>query len=376
MLGVELDGPGRILRSTALRLSAVLWGFGYVLVEVAAAAMGRSSPGQMLLANLPLLALGIAQSVGLGWLLDRLNGRPRFLRWPLMVLAGLFAGLVQTTADDMWLRLLALTVMPDWRDWAVPWQPQRLFLVFMLYTWTMFLNIALLWAVRSADRARLNEARAAAFEAAALRAEAAALRLQLNPHFLFNTLNGISSLVVRRRHDEAEDMIGRLADFLRASLAADATALVPLQQEIETVSAYLDVEAARFGDRLSTEVTVPPELADLRVPNFILQPLVENAIKHGAAKTRQMTTITIGGRAEGDQAILSVVNRAPGGPLADSAGSGDRTAPARQGIGLSNTRQRLAVHYGEAAWLERRPLADGCRVEIGIPLAAALEPAA
>jgi hypothetical protein len=365
----------QILRSTALRLSAVLWVFGYVLVEVAAVAMGRSPPGQMFLANLPLLALGIAQSVALGRLLDRLGGRPWVLRWPLMAFAGVLAGVVQTVADDTWLRTLSLTLIPEWQAWAAPFQPQRLFLVFMLYAWTIFLNIALVWAARSADQARVNEARAAAFEAAALRAEAAALRLQLNPHFLFNTLNGIASLVVRGRHAEAEEMIGRLADFLRASLAADATALVPLHQELETISAYLDIEAARFGDRLNTEVVLPPELAALEVPNFILQPLVENAIKHGAARTRRATTITIGGRTEGGQAILSVVNRASGAAEPEAA-TPDEPAQARQGIGISNTCQRLAVHYGQAAWLQRRPLADGWRVEIGIPLPAPMESAA
>lgn len=376
-MGVALGGLRQILRSTALRLSAVLWVFGYILVEVAAVAMGRAAPVQMFLANLPLLALGIAQSVALGRLLDRLDGRPRYLRWPLMTLAGLLAGIVQTAADDNWLRLVSLTVMPDWQAWAAPFQPQRLFLVFMLYAWTIFLNIALVWAARSADQARLNEARAAAFEAAALRAEAAALRLQLNPHFLFNTLNGISSLVVRGRQDEAEEMIGRLADFLRASLAADATALVPLQQELETVSAYLDIEAARFGERLSAEVALPPELAGLKVPNFILQPLVENAIKHGAARSRQATVITIGGRADGDHAVLSVVNRTRGGAGPKTGAAPDEAVQgARQGIGLSNTRQRLAVHYGDGAWLERRPLNDGWRVEIGIPFRAPMESAA
>lgn len=367
----------RVLRSTALRLSAVVWVFGYVLVEIAAVAMGRSAPGQMLLANLPLLALGIAQSAGVGLLMSRLGGRPRYLRWPLIVGAGLLAGVVQTMADDAWLRVLSLTLIPEWRAWAAPFQPQRLFLIFLLYTWTMFLGIALLWAARSADQARLNEARAAAFEAAALRAEAAALRLQLNPHFLFNTLNGISSLVVRGRQAEAEEMIGRLADFLRASLAADATALVPLAQEVETLRAYLDIEQARFGERLRVEIDLPPELAGLKAPNFILQPLVENAIKHGAARTRAPTTIAIGARAEGGEVILTVVNRtAAGAGASEEAAAPEAPPQGRQGIGLSNTRQRLSVHYGQAAWLQRRPLADGWRVEIGIPLPGPLEAAA
>lgn len=230
----------RLLRSPRLRLAAVVWFFGYLLVELAAVTDGRSVPGQMFVANLPLLALGVGLSVALAALLHRLAESPAILRWLALAVAGLVAGLIQTLADDLWLRTVALTVLPEWREWAVRFQPQRLFIVALLYLWTMYLNIALAWAAWSSDQVRLNEARAAAFEAAASRAEAAALRLQLNPHFLFNTLNGIASLVVRNRQAEAEEMIGRLADFLRASLASDPNALVPLAQELDTVSAYLD----------------------------------------------------------------------------------------------------------------------------------------
>lgn len=358
----------QILRGTALRLCAVLWTFGYILVEVTAEIEGRSAWGLMFLANVPLLCLGIVQSVGLGLLFDRLEHRPGWQRWLVVSIAGAVAGVVQTAADDVWLRLVALTLIPSWQSWAVEFQPQRLALILILYTWTMFLSIALLWAARTADSARMNAARAAAFEAAASRAEAAALRLQLNPHFLFNTLNGIASLVVRNRQDQAEEMIGRLADFLRSSLASNPTALVPLEQELATIRAYLTIEEARFGDRLQIDIAVEPALRQLEVPNFILQPLVENAIKHGAAQVRGPVTIAIAARAAEGGAVLSVVNRAGrvrGAPL-----SSERPVEGevRRGIGLSNTRQRLTGQYGDRAWLECRPLADGYRAEIGLPL--------
>jgi hypothetical protein len=372
-MGVSLqDWMRQVVQSTALRLSAIVWTFGYVLVETAAIAQGRSALGLMLVSNVPLLILGVAQSVALGLLLDRLDRRPGYQRWALVALAGLIAGMVQTAADDVWLRFLSLTLVPSWQSWAVPWQPSRLFMILILYLWTMYLTVALIWAARTSDHARMNAARAAAFEAAASRAEAAALRLQLNPHFLFNTLNGIASLVVRNRQAEAEDMIGRLADFLRSSLSSNPTALVPLDQELETVAAYLNIEQTRFGDRLRTDIAVAPELKSLPVPNFILQPLVENAIKHGAAKTRGPMTITVGAALRDGEAVLSVVNRS-GGPAASEAAPSGET---RRGIGLANTRQRLAAHYGEAAWLECRPLPGGYRVELGLPHAEALETAA
>ncbi|RYD94913.1 MAG: histidine kinase [Sphingomonadales bacterium] len=355
------------MRGTALRLCAVVWVFGYVLVELGAQVQGRSPYGIMLLANLPLLVLGIVQSVGLGLLLDHLEARPGWQRWGVLAIAGLAAGVVQTAADDAWLRMLAHMLVPSWQAWALAFEPQRLMLILILYTWTMFLSVALLWAARTADSARMNAARASAFEAAASRAEAAALRLQLNPHFLFNTLNGIASLVVRGRQHQAEEMIGRLADFLRSSLSSNPTALVPLDQELATIRAYLTIEEARFGERLRVEYAIDPELRRLEVPNFILQPLVENAIKHGAAQVRGAVTISIAARRGEGGALLSVVNRSGhrgGEPLSSEQ---PVEAEVRRGIGLTNTRLRLAGEYGRRAWLECRPLADGYRAEIGLP---------
>lgn len=360
-----------VLTSTTVRLSAIVWVFGYILVEAAAVAQGRSVVGQMFLANLPLLASGICLSCLLGLLLDRTSSRPAYQRFVLVAGAGLLAGLVQTSADDLWLRTVALVIVPEWREWAVPYQPKRLFIILLLYLWTIYLTIALLWASRTSDQARMNQARAAAFEAAASRAEAAALRLQLNPHFLFNTLNGIASLVVRNRQEQAEEMIGRLADFLRSSFASSPGDLVPLKQEFGTIAAYLHIEEARFGTRLRIDIAFPQELESQLVPNFILQPLVENAVKHGAAGSRGELTISVGARRADAELILSVVNRLDK-PTSSAARAGDGALPLvhEGGIGLANTRQRLASHYGEAAWLECRRLADGFRAEIGIPAAA------
>lgn len=351
----------------ALRLSAIVWLFGYILVELGAMAQGRSDYGEMFVANLPLLLSGILLSFSLGLLLERLRARPTYQRVIAMAFAGLAAGLAQTIADDVWLRVVSLTLMPSWQEWAVPYQPQRLFMILVLYLWTMYLTVALLWASSTSAQARIDQARAASFEAAALRAEAAALRLQLNPHFIFNTLNGITSLVVRHRQEEAEEMIDRLANFMRASFASDPTGLVTLEQEFDTIAAYLDIEMARFGDRLRAEIVLPAALRGREVPNFLLQPLVENAIKHGAGPSDGTLAITVTAKAGAGETILSVVNRheprlnAPTGEdaIVGVARSG--------GIGLANTRQRLAAHYGAAAWIECRPLPGGYRAEIGVP---------
>ena len=356
----------QVMRGTAVRLCAVVWVFGYVLVDLTAAVQGRTAPGAMFLANVPLLLLGVVQSLALGLLFDRLADRPAAWRWTATAAAGLGAALIQTIADHYLLAAIALTLLPRWQAWALDLEPARLFAILVLYLWTLYLTVALMWASRTADTAKLNEARAAMSSAAAARAEAAALRLQLNPHFMFNTLNGISSLVVQKRQDEAEEMIGRLADFLRSSLVADPTALVPLDQELATSRAYLAIEQARFGPRLAVEFAVEPGLGNAEVPNFILQPLVENAIQHGAAQVRGPVTIIVGARRGEAGTTLSVVNR-----TSDTAANpepGDCAKPrGGHGIGLSNTRARLAGQYGARAWLEAAPLENGYRVEIGIP---------
>ena len=356
----------QVMRGTAVRLCAVVWVFGYVLVDLTAAVQGRTMPGAMFLANVPLLLLGVVQSLALGLLLDRLTERGAVTRCIATAAAGVVAAVVQTIADHYLLAAIAVTAMPRWQTWALDVEPARLFAILVLYLWTLYLTVALMWASRTADTAKLNEARAATSSVAAARAEAAALRLQLNPHFMFNTLNGISSLVVQRRPDEAEEMIGRLADFLRSSLTADPTAFVPLDQEMSTTRAYLAIEQARFGPRLTVDFATDPALDDIEVPNFILQPLVENAVQHGAARVRGPVTIMVAARRCDAGIILSVENHARHPVGADRADDGD-AAPKGHGIGLNNTRARLASQFGARAWLDAGPLDDGYRAELHVP---------
>ena len=352
----------RLIGQTTFRLCLVVWVFGYILVDVGASAQGRGPAGQMFLANLPLLALGVLLSMWLARLMARLERWTVWFRAVALAVSVLAAGAVMTSADFVWLRSLALTLIPQWQDWALTTDAARLFTIGLLYTWTLALSVALVWSARISETARLNEARAAAFEAAALRAEAAALRLQLNPHFLFNTLNGIASLVVRHRQDQAEEMIGRLADFLRASLAADPAALVPLSQELETIRAYLHVEQARFGDRMQVEFEIADEAQDSAVPNFILQPLVENAIKHGVAKTGGPVTIRIAAAVSEDLLHLQVENG-----VGRASYVPDRWTSKSTSIGLANTRSRLAALYADQAACVAGPIPGGYRCELKLP---------
>ena len=142
-------------------------------------------------------------------------------------------------------------------------------------------------------------------ESAAQAAQVRALRYQVNPHFLFNTLNSLSSLVMTGRTDRAETMLLALSTFFRSSLSLDPGADVTLAEEIDLQRLYLDIEKARFPDRLHVEIDVPQELEQARLPALILQPIVENAIKYGVSKSRKAVVVCIEARHLGDGRMVA-----------------------------------------------------------------------
>ncbi len=226
---------------------------------------------------------------------------------------------------------------------------------FFIVSWAM-LYLALSYAakVRHAERA------AAAYRAEAQTAELRALRYQVNPHFLFNTLNSLSALVMQQRTDEADRMIMNLSTFFRTSLATDPAADVSLADEVAMQRLYLDVERVRFPSRLITEFDVPEDLSDVRVPGMILQPLIENAVKHGVAGSTAPVAITI--RARGADGVLTL-------SVADNAVAATKPAPGA-GVGLDNVRRRLKARFQGRANVAQGPRADGgYRVDLTMPLA-------
>lgn len=194
-------------------------------------------------------------------------------------------------------------------------------------------------AMSNATQAQLAERRAGLYRAEAQAAQLRALRYQLNPHFLFNTLNSLSTLVMRGNTEPAERMIMMLSTFLRASLAADPTADVTLAEEIEAQLLYLDIEQIRFPDRLQIRIETPPELQTALLPGFLLQPLVENAIKYGVARAMRPVTITIRAHAEDEKLCLAVEDDGEGAPASASG----------PGVGLGNVAERLLARFGAAA---------------------------
>jgi two-component system, LytTR family, sensor kinase len=226
--------------------------------------------------------------------------------------------------------------------------------------WAM---ITLIHAFEFNRRSRQRE-----FEAAQLQTQLAEARLevltaQLHPHFLFNTLQGVSTLM-HRDVQAADAMLSRLGDLLRHTLQRGERQEVSLGEELAVLDHYIQISRERFKDRLAVETQISPEARDALVPFFVLQPLVENALQHGIARRAGAGRVCVSARRDGEALRLSVTDDGPG--LGESA-RGGRDFP-REGVGLSNTRQRLRQLYGDAQRLTlETPAEGGLRVELTIP---------
>ena len=216
------------------------------------------------------------------------------------------------------------------------------------------------YAIAGTARLREREREAAELEAQLRNAQLAALRMQLQPHFLFNSLNAIMALVRDRDTERAIHALGLLSDVLRATVNAGGHQETTLAWELDFVSRYLEIERVRFGDRLGVRIDVPHELAGARVPPFILQPFVENSLKHGVLRDRGANEITISASAADGMLRLAV--RDDGRGLSESWSSST-------GVGISNARARLSRIYGDAAHISvaNSTAGPGVDVEIALP---------
>ena len=208
-----------------------------------------------------------------------------------------------------------------------------------------------------------QQQREATLRAATLAQEAQLkmLRYQLNPHYLFNTLNAISTLILDNENRTANQTVMRLSEFLRYTLDQDPMKKVTLRQEIEAMNLYLTTERLRFGERLRLEFAIEERALEALVPSLLLQPLIENAVKYAVSPSEQGGTIRVEGRARGIMLELAVADDGPGLNTGAAPGAG-------RGVGLRNTRERLAVLYEERhrfAALDNKP---GLRIELGLPL--------
>ncbi len=216
---------------------------------------------------------------------------------------------------------------------------------FFLIAWgSLYVAIGYAREVREAER------KTSRFAQAAQDAELRSLRYQVNPHFLFNTLNSLSSLVMTGKPNEAETMIQNLSNFYRTSLSSDPLEDVTLEEEVELQRLYLEIESVRYPKRLRVSINIPEDLMNQQVPALILQPLVENAIKYGVSRTTRPVQITIKAERDGNNLVLSVTDD---GEAVDSNHVGGN------GIGLANVRDRLEARYRSAARLDTQVISGG-----------------
>ncbi len=283
----------------------------------------------------------------------------RLLRIAMLVLAGVAIAVFVDLALDLIRH--SFFPAPRRRLGGPAFAPFRAFGRFgllnqlMIYSAVLAAGFAREYFLREQQRRR----EATQLEAQLARARLDALRMQLNPHFLFNTLHAVSALVER---DPAgvRRMIARLSELLRQTLDSKAPEEVPLGEELAFLQRYLDIMAVRFQGRLRVSTSIDHDASNARVPKFILQPLVENALEHGVSRTGE-AEISIRARRDGDRLAVSIHDRGPG---LDASAPGDVDV----GVGLANTRARLAAMYGDAASVEMRTAQEGgAAAELRLP---------
>jgi len=344
------------------------WGGAFLLRAVTA--ITNDLPLSYLAVILVTTITGFSISLILSVIYRQLIGRAPIVTWGMTALV-LMAAVTVYGSVDVWvqsiyyaesrgttfvqrfvgLSFIPLTLLGGWSA--------------LYYAINFFLTVE-----RQADRLERLEAQATA-------AQLAMLRYQLNPHFLFNTLNSISTLVLLKQTEQANAMLTRLSGFLRHTLIAQPGSQVTLEQEIETLQLYLDIERMRFEERLRTHFEIDPEAAEAFLPSMLLQPLVENAIKYAVGAQEEGARISVIAQVIGQRLRLRVEDTGPGAemsserPQSSPARPGD---PISTGVGLANIRNRLVQAYGDDhVFQTRSEPGGGFHVLIEIPYLGAHE---
>lgn len=313
-------------------------------------------PAQMVLYLLLCACLGVAMCTCLFFGMRSLRGSA--LKRGILVLAMLIGALLFHSSFDTWLYVVMIGVhsVASAHSYISPvalvFLNNLLMLMGVYALFAVGVGLALsLAAIQQRDRS-LAEARMMAQEA-----QLAALRLQINPHFLFNALNAVTALIGVGRMADAQAVVSRLSAFFRSTLYEKADELVTLEQELEVIEAYLEIEATRFGARLEVIFDAPPDLRGSLVPHFVLQPLVENAIKHAVAPSPGPVTVGVEARRGNSGLLLSVRDN-----------GSTPTTQSGPGVGLRNLDARLRAIFGSEYRLEVGRRGDSFVAEIECPL--------
>lgn len=329
------------------------WIFHAMIVSLRAAVMDFPEQGEMAARRMVVTLVGVLLTWLLYLILRRFDRKPLGLRvtvafvaalpcafaigWVNYYIFNIYDPVSLFSDPDLNRRveeiqyLVGLTALQEVAEIAVS-------RYFFIIAWaSLYLALGYAREVREAERL------ASRYAQAAQDSELRSLRYQVNPHFLFNTLNSLSSLVISGKNGQAEEMIQNLSTFYRTSLSNDPLEDVTLADEVELQKQYLEIEAVRYPSRLRTKIDIDPSLMDIYVPALILQPLVENAIKYGVSRTSRPVTISIAAKQHHNLITLSVEDN--GDLMVVDLESGN-------GIGIANVRDRLEARYGDRANLQ------------------------
>jgi hypothetical protein len=350
-------------KRVAIRSIFFFWAFYFVLNTAHMAIAGVPDQLEMACRRAAVVLIGIILTFIMYAILRRLESRTM---WSMVIATFLVSvpisiayALVNYTA--FYVAVPTVAMMRDVAEAHANHESPAATIADLATSWYFFIAAwgILYVALSYAARVGQVERQAAIYRSEAQAAQLRALRYQINPHFLFNTLNSLSALVLRQRNKEAESMIANLATFFRTSLTSDPAADIPLSDEIDMQRLYLDIERIRFPERLSVVIDVPKMLENTPVPGMILQPLIENAVKHGVARSSRPVTLAIRARADSQSLHLTVEDDA------------DSCAPPKpgEGVGLGNVRDRLAARFdGSADVRYGQRDGGGFRVDLTIPL--------
>jgi signal transduction histidine kinase len=301
---------------------------------------------------------GLANSMGVGFILPAIIVTATGFSLTLLMAAAYRRIIVMKPAYVWTLTLIILagasalfSVLEVWAHatfYQPGWQPQgieflgAILLDFsVLAAWTgLYYGINYYLLLSEQSERMLNVA------AQANSAQLEMLRYQLNPHFLFNTLNSISTLVLLQQTERANAMLSRLASFLRYSLVGEREGLATVAQEAEALKLYLDIERTRFEDRLRTRFDIAPDVMEARLPSLLLQPIVENAIKYAVTPSEDGADILVDARRIADRLVITVADTGPGLAATQGAQPANET-PSGTNVGLANIRDRLRQAYGD-----------------------------
>lgn len=315
--------------------------------------------------------LGVVVSWPLRGLYTRMWERPLWYRMAMTLLAICLSSILWTAARMITFIWIVREEKNLWQDFG-GWYFGGFFIFFCwtaMYYGVRYYNLMQLEhrkVVENEAEIQREHNRRLLAEAEAREAQLKMLRYQLNPHFLFNTLNAIYALIRMKDNQAAQGMVQQLSKFLRYSLDSDPSDQVSLEKELEALMLYLDIEKVRFGERLSLEVSVSDAARVAQIPNFLLQPLVENSIKHAISPSPNGGTIGIAAEVQGETLELEVWDTGPGLQIDEQQLQHGR------GIGLRNTLDRLQILYGARQSVELiESDCTGLKVKLNIPYSVA-----